>query len=314
MNKYQINKRIITSAAAILFIASACKQVSNNNKQNTIDNLSRADVNKLSLNSCGYETPASSSKELLIQTIVANTEGANDVAVKDALTKTLRAAPEEMLKMFSTDLKGKFVVNAAKTATECAKVLSKDEKAFEKEFMSESTSNAPISCWKAPDNSGPVIYIGAGKLANNDVSLVNNVRHNSIRLLGYIYSQFIPSKLALRIKDVETALAQSQNRSSSDRATLEALKLQLQGTADKFVANRKKLKEEFFADLAQMGSPAVARLNEFANKAGETFESFVLAEAFDSHYCSVSVTRRNFKASTPRTSAAFAVFGAELGE
>lgn len=294
---------LVLGAAALLFVA--CKPANNGEaQQQTIENMSRTDLNQITLNSCGSETAAIADKEKLVKDIVASSDV--EASAKEPLTIALRGAPYEMLKMFRADLKGKFVVASGQPA-KCASSLSSAEKAF----AGEGSNAAPIACWHAEDNAAPNIYIGSGKIANRSVSVAENARHNSIRMLAYVYAQHLPGKLRGHIASIEKDL--TGNVTSSQRATLQELHGKFQDTLTRFVANKAALKAAFFADLNRLKSPATARLKTFATDAGERFDDFVLAEAFDSHYCSAK-TRKSFAALTSGTAKAFAPFSKELGE
>ncbi len=306
---HALTKNLLIGFGSVAMIAStACKQLSSEQaKQNTIENLSRSDVNKLTLNSCGSDTAASTSKESLVAAIVNQAEGTQDANVRDALAKALRGAPEQMLKMFHADINGKIVIDASK-ANVCANSLSTEEKTF----LGEASANTPIACWRADKDAPPHIYLGAGRIANHDISLAANVRHNTVRMLGYVYSQYIPAKLRLRLADIKQARS-VPGRAVSDFATLARLENEMQTTLDRFVSNRTALKNALFTDLSRLDSPALARLKSFASSAGERFDDYVLAEAFDSYYCSAG-TRKTLGTDTKATAEAFGVFATELGE
>ena len=67
-----------------------------------------------------------------------------------------------------------------------------------------------------------------------------------------------------------------------------------------------------FADLtAAKASAVIARLGKYASKNPVTFEQEVVAEAFDSYYCTADL-RSKFFITNPKTAAAFGGIRADL--
>lgn len=291
---------------AVLMTSTACKQLaSSDGDLQTIENLSRNDVNNLKLNSCGVQSALSADKESLVSAIVVTARGAieGDSGLQNDLRVALRSVPQSILKMFHTDLKGHFVVDAAK-AKICAASLTPDEK----RFLGEAGSEAPIACWHAATNAPPVVYLGAGKIANHDVSLASNIKHNTVRMLAYVYSQYIPAQLQKRVAE---ARAGSASLSAADASKVQQIVAAIEGVLAKFEQNRQALSAALFSDLRSVRSPAEARLKSFESSSGSRFRDFVLAEAIDSYYCSPG-TRASFAQSTAQTARAFGPIQAEL--
>lgn len=186
--------------------------------------------------------------------IKADSEQVNEV--KQALT----ALPASLQSAFFEDLQGQIIVQ--KDLSGCKK-------------------DAVTSCWASAGDSSVAVYI---KDAGNAAQTTQNIRHAMVRSFGYMTVQ-----LLLKLKN------EPQGTVLTDNPQLAEFKSDLAVTFLDDVAKNPKyalkaFKNSLSGPLLDEKSKSADRRAEWNKQSqtakGETFMDTVLAEAFDSWYCS----------------------------
>jgi hypothetical protein len=171
----------------------------------------------------------------------------------------LSAVPSALQSAFFEDLRGQIIVQ--KDMAACGR--------------------AALSCWATPADNAIAIYV---KDAGDKDETVKNIRHALVRSFGFLTSQFI---LKLNQSGASAVLAEND--------TLNEFKSDLTMTLLDDVAKSPKYKLSVFKESlpaklldkdVKTSERRVAWDSVRTSEKGQTFMDTVLAEAFDSWYCS----------------------------
>lgn len=252
---------------ATLTVLAACKPAASDSEVQSLDNFTRADGAAVKPNDCGYRVT-----ETAFQKLSANDKKAMDHV--DAPTRALAldaygalaAVPRPMLSLFFK-LDGKVrVVEDVKKACDEVKLS-----ASERKFAGEGTADLD-GCWNAAKDRLEIIL-------KADHS---SIQHATVRIFGYVYTQYLPTLDLSRLKAAEQAEA---------KKVLANLTKQKQAVGDALLA-----------DVAKKGGQASARFAQFS--ASPEYDDFAVAEAIDSYYCSKK-SRKTFEDDFKKTFEAF---------
>jgi hypothetical protein len=246
-----LQTHILLLLAASLLVGCKPKSAEESTTK-TLDNFSRDDSDAVSSNACVGSKKKQTPRKITFEGVADSKKS----KLRNAVNTAYSAVPWR-LHQWVLASKGSVVVSN-KSSKICGKSLTKTESNFVKE-----AGEHPESCWQ---------------LSGKNIKLVlpddeKAIRHNLVRLAGYVYTQALYDAVKGKPK--------------------------LKSVASRYKDTSRRLAKAFWKDLkSQKKNPKnLAKLKE---ESISDFRNFVVAEAIDSYYCNKS-TYKDFRQNFPET-------------
>ncbi len=243
----------LLTVGMVAVLAVSCRPTNKGGAESStksLDNVGKA-PSAQTTNSCGINYTGSETLSATVKELMPRIEAA--APYKNAVIGALTAVPTNLLLPF-VKAGGKVVVSDEAAA----KCQGTPFSAGERELI--GTPTKVPACWKIEPGQGAVIYLSPS---------VKLIRHNTVRLFGYFYTEFFVAK----ITDPATPAPFSDKK--------------WQGAAAAFIAERDALAANFLVDLLPSNKPLHDSLEKIQAIDAKSFGNYIFAEALDSYYCSL---------------------------
>jgi hypothetical protein len=285
---------IMFSVASMLFLAESCQKNEGESNTRSLDNFAQGAL--LHVNKCGASTPKKSYQQSVTLNVPDELSPSEREAMKSSFYTALSAVPEDLFRVAS-NLKAQVTLKTDEQVKKICEISSKNTQTKNQSLDEKRTVPAsqgdrdfPACFFRNSSDSPLQIVMSLSKVKGKNGTEQYKFEHSIVRVFSY---------LATTHFDHFNSMPKA-NDSSEDNIEDSS---ELQKDVAYFSAVREELTDVYFrSDLRVHPSVDLFEQKYDGKNAAErlVFENAVLAEVFDSCYCSDN-TRTSFKKKFPNT-------------